>query len=62
MTRTVNNEQWFCDLSIGVDTSGISPVILMCHKPGKLYKFPEIFGEVVLCEEHKDWKPKNYSS
>lgn len=58
--KKTTDEQWFCDLSVGIDSSGISPVIKMCHKPAKLYKFKEIFGEVALCEEHKDWKPRNY--
>ena len=52
------DEEWFCDLSVGVDRSGISPIVVMCRKPAKLYKFKEVFGEVALCEDHKDWKPR----
>ncbi len=51
-------DDWTCELSVGVDTSGHSPVVIMCRKPAKLYRVPW-FGpwEIPLCDDHKDWTP-----
>ena len=42
-----SKQEWTCEASVGVEYSGIAPIVILCCKPAKLY------GWAALCDEHK---------
>lgn len=46
-----------CELAIDVDTSGPSPVVQVCGRPGYYVKTSAFAWEVAMCREHHACQP-----
>jgi hypothetical protein len=45
------SDDYTCEASTGVSTSGIAPLVIMCRQPATLHKVPGFLFEVAMCDK-----------